>query len=159
MMRSLFSQLIPVPKFELGFTTCEAIASSLPQLARVELADKALGVHKVSSRTSHNVVCPAPPGNAALTLADELANPIPSAAWEAFYPISSCNPSSSLPGGFGFYLAGPPDFAKRLETAKEAVFSYRMMLDDDWEWVKGGKLPGICAFFTFPKSDPMVICV
>ena len=54
------------------------------------------------------------------------------------------NPSGSIPGGFGPYLSGPTAFAKRLETAKEAIFSYRLMLQKDWEWVKGGKLPGIC---------------
>ena len=152
MTRSLFSQLVPIPKFELGFTTCEAIASPLTRLVHVELADKPLGVHKVSSRTPHKVVCPAPPKNAGLALADDLPNPIPSAAWEAFYPLGSCNPSSAVPGGFGFYLAGPPDFAKRLETATEAAFSYRMMLDEDWEWVKGGKLPGVCASSHFSRT-------
>jgi predicted Zn-dependent protease with MMP-like domain len=28
----------------------------------------------------------------------------------------------------------------------EAIFSYRMMLQDEWEWVKGGKIPGVCEF-------------
>jgi hypothetical protein len=47
----------------------------------------------------------------------------------------------------GFYLAGPKEIASLLDQgAKEAVFGYRVMFEKGWEWVKGGKLPGMCAY-------------
>jgi len=60
-----------------------------------------------------------------------------------FFPEGSINPSGTIPGGFGFYLSGPSNFAKRLESATEALFSYRVMFEEGWEWMKGGKLPGL----------------
>ena len=71
--------------------------------------------------------------------------PPPKTAWEAFYAKGSISPKTEKPGGMGFYLSGPPDFAKVLDKgATEAMFSYRVMFQHDWEWVKGGKLPGTC---------------
>jgi len=126
------SHLIPRSDFITGFTTCELIDH--PKIENVILDDRQLGLHKVSSGTTHHVVqFPTSPD----------VTGVPKTAWEAFYPQGSVNPSGEIPGGFGFYLAGPSAFAKRLEIASEAMFSYRMMLQEDWEWVKGGKLPGI----------------
>ncbi|KAJ2917708.1 hypothetical protein MD484_g2720, partial [Candolleomyces efflorescens] len=129
------SPLLPVVDFEFGFTT--SLCLNDERLLRCELADKALGVHKVSSKTTHHVVKPPEPRSAR-----DFQNQ-PRLAWEAFYPEGSINPSAPIPGGFGFYLSGPPEFQERLAVAKEAVFSYRMMLQQDWEWVRGGKLPGL----------------
>lgn len=131
------SPLLPVEDFEFGFTTSLCLDDD--RLLRCELADKALGVHKVSSKTTHHVVKPPEPRSARDFQSQ------PRLAWEALYPEGSINPSAPIPGGFGFYLSGPPgEFQQRLAAAKEAVFSYRMMLQQDWEWVKGGKLPGLC---------------
>jgi hypothetical protein len=48
----------------------------------------------------------------------------------------------------GFYLGGPKEIEASLEqSATEAVFGYRVMFENGWDWVKGGKLPGICAQF------------
>ncbi|TFK65183.1 hypothetical protein BDN72DRAFT_845832 [Pluteus cervinus] len=70
--------------------------------------------------------------------------PLPKEAWEAFYPKGSINPNAPLPGGFSFYLSGPTAFANALsDGATEVILSYRVMLETEWEWVKGGKLPGI----------------
>ena len=121
--------------FEFGFTTCKHIQHTKIQL--FELDDHQLGVHKVSSRTTHKVV--QPPFSTIVNLG---CLPAPETAWEAFYPEGSINPSADIPGGFSFYLSGPQEFADRLETASEVVMSYRMMLQDGWEWKKGGKLPG-----------------
>ena len=127
-----FSHLIPINEFVSGFTTSTHIHHE--KLQHVTLADKELGVHKVTNGTTHSLLKPppTPTSNA------------PSSAWEAVYPKGSINPSAPIPGGFGFYLLGPTTFAERLETASEVIFSYRMMLQDEWEWVKGGKLPGVC---------------
>jgi hypothetical protein len=126
------SHLIPVSEFVSGFTTSTHIYHE--KLQHITLADKELGVHKVTSSTMHRLVKPPPTST----------SNAPSSAWEAVYPKGSINPSAPIPGGFGFYLSGPTMFAKRLETASEVIFSYRMMLQDGWEWVKGGKLPGVC---------------
>ena len=125
--------------FEFGFTTCKHIQH--PKIQLFKLDDHQLGVHKVSSRTTHKVVQPPNPISANV---EDL--PSPETAWEAFYPEGSTNPSADISGGFSFYLSGPQEFADRLETASEVVMSYRMMLQDGWEWKKGGKLPGVCKY-------------
>jgi hypothetical protein len=127
--------MLPIPHYKSGFTTCDALKAS--NLIHVPLEDKALGIHRISSRTTHKVVSPPSPRSKAWSP--------PTQAWEAFYPKGSINPKSNLPGGFGFYLSGPTSFSSLLEKgAKEVVMSYRMMLAEDWEWVRGGKLPGVC---------------
>lgn len=185
-MPSPNSHLIPVPSFQYGFTSNPLIKmysegeGISPRLAYVNLTDKALGAHKVSSRTSHELVSPPSPDTKSSAIDSEaisedvsstahststwksalshptclsitLSLPPPSTAWEALYPKGSINPSAEIPGGFGFYLAGTKDFSDLLEgpgqgqpSATEVVMSYRMMLERDWEWAKGGKLPGIC---------------
>ncbi|KAF8161650.1 polysaccharide lyase family 14 protein [Crassisporium funariophilum] len=134
-----FSHLLPIAAFQSGFTTCCHIQHE--RIQNVVLNDQSLGVHKITSRTTHKLV--QPPATA-ISKHDHV--PSPDFAWEAFYPAGSINPSAEIPGGFGFYLSGPPSFAAGLETAKEVVLSYRMMLQTGWEWVKGGKLPGVCKF-------------
>ncbi|KIJ66172.1 polysaccharide lyase family 14 protein [Hydnomerulius pinastri MD-312] len=133
---SVSDPLFPIQSFKLGFTTCHT-APAIPHLSTVPLDDAALGIHKNTGKLKHDVVRPPPPIRPA-------PHPEPERAWEARYFQGSCSPKTEIPGGLGFYLAGPKDLAKALEGgAKEAVFSYRMMLDKDWEWVKGGKLPGM----------------
>ncbi|KAG6848783.1 hypothetical protein C0991_012502, partial [Blastosporella zonata] len=94
----------------------------------------------VSSRTTHHLVTPPNPIHES-----DYGQDAPQEAWEAFYPKGSINPNAEIPGGFGFYLTGPSEFAEKLaHGAREVVFGYRMMLQPGWEWVKGGKLPGVC---------------
>ena len=131
------SYLIPISEIITGFTTSSYVHHK--NLQHVPLADKELGVHKITSRTTHNLVKPPPASTSSA----------PTLAWEAVYPKGSINPSATIPGGFTFYLSGPTNFSQSLETASEAIFSYRMMLQDEWEWVKGGKLPGVCEFCNF----------
>lgn len=141
--------LIPIDSFQHGFTTCPDL--KLKNVSQFLLEDKQLAVHKITSRLPHNVVCPPPPVSSN-NCDDEL--PPPSLAWEAIYPKGSINPSAPIPGGFGFYLSGPPRFAQALQGgAMEAVMSYRMMLDQDWDFVKGGKLPGACGSCQFLRCN------
>lgn len=72
---------------------------------------------------------------------------IPEEAWEAFYPTGSINPNGAIKGGFGFYMKGPKAFEQALERkdAVEVICGYEVMFEDGFEWVKGGKLPGVCA--------------
>ncbi|KAH9481930.1 hypothetical protein JR316_0006460 [Psilocybe cubensis] len=128
-----FSHLVPTKEILCGFTTCSS--EPLPSNVQlISLDDTELGVHKISSSTTHEIVRPPKTDN---------ENKPPTFAWEALYPKNSINPSGPIPGGFGFYLSGPSAFAERLQFAKEAIFSYRMMLQGEWEWVKGGKFPGV----------------
>lgn len=121
-MKSIEIQFVPVSDYQDGFTT-----------------NSTLHVIKISSRLSHKFVLSPHPAYRGPEFTS------PTVAWEAFYPKGSINPSASIPGGFGFYLLGAEAFIKSLESgATEAVLSYRMMLQEGWEWVKGGKLPGIC---------------
>ena len=61
----------------------------------------------------------------------------------AHYPAGSYNPSGSPRGGFSFYAPGPASVD--LSTAKEATFSYSVLFPEGFAFVKGGKLPGLCA--------------
>ncbi|KAF7299826.1 hypothetical protein HMN09_00989300 [Mycena chlorophos] len=150
------SRLLPVPHYKSAFTTCTSLA--VPAVEHLPLDDASLGVHKISSRTHHPLVKPPAPATSKSTLADQTQSqePLdsdaasrsedPTLAWEAFYPKGSINPAGALPGGFGFFLGGPEEFAAKLTVqggATHVVLSYRMMLQEGWEWVKGGKLPGI----------------
>jgi hypothetical protein len=130
-MQDMKDLLFPIPhtRISCGFTTSTADAP--PAVEAVGLNDRELGVHKVTSRTPHDIV-------------EAPHTAIPS--YEAFYPKGSVNPAGPLPGGFGFYLGGPPAFSEALKHATEAVLSYSVMFESEWEWVKGGKLPGICAW-------------
>ena len=126
------------PRILTGFTTYPV--SDVPTLALVSLHDKELGVHRVTSSTTHSLAIPPipVPGGDATTQ-----------AWEAVFPEGSINPGNktSAHGGFGFYLRGPTQFAealKGLEGHAEVVFGYSVLFEEGFEFVKGGKLPGIC---------------
>lgn len=128
--------LFPTEKqLQNAWTTCSARIEK-PGVEVLLLDDRKLQVHKVTSSTSHHLV--SPPSGVGSTV------PNPNVAWEAFYPKGSINPQGPVPGGFGFYLAGPLGFQAGLKTANEVLFSYSVMLDKEWDFVKGGKLPGIC---------------
>lgn len=71
---------------------------------------------------------------------------------EGFYPEGSYNPSNTPRGGFSFYGAGPED--ADLTTAREATFAYTVLFPQGFDWVKGGKIPGFCAYaVAFPLSQ------
>ncbi|KAI0937873.1 hypothetical protein AcW1_003915 [Taiwanofungus camphoratus] len=129
------------PRILTGFTTAPPVRAPSP-IAIVPLSDHDLGVHKLSSRTRHPLAAPpapsAPPPD---------PDSSPAIAWEAAFPRGSLNPAnaSAPPGGFGFYLRGPPAFAAQLARAEEVLMGYAVMFEDGWAWGRGGKLPGICA--------------
>ena len=126
-----------------GFTTSPSLASSIPQISLVPLTDAALGVHKVTSHTTHSIVTPPPSA-----FPDSVQ--APTEAWEAFYPAGSINPGNKEAprGGFGFYLRGPKAFQDALKDGlpEEVMMSYAVMFEEGWAWQKGGKLPRVCAF-------------
>jgi hypothetical protein len=141
-MFSPLSHIFPISSFQLGFTTFSPIVEL--DIISVPLADSPLGVHKITRSLTHEVVRPPP---SLYPSSDD-----PQFAWEAKYPKGSCSPTTEIPGGLGFYLGGPKEIVSLLDQgAKEAAFGYRIMFEKGWDWVKGGKLPGICAY---PQSRP-----
>ncbi|KAG2073471.1 hypothetical protein BDR04DRAFT_1229992 [Suillus decipiens] len=60
------------------------------------------------------------------------------AALQLVYPAYSVNPSSKSPGGAEFY-ASPLN----LSNAKSVTMEYSVYFPADFDWVKGGKLPGL----------------
>ncbi|RPD58093.1 hypothetical protein L226DRAFT_546999 [Lentinus tigrinus ALCF2SS1-7] len=137
MSGTLFSP-IATSRISTGFTTCPTC--DVPSgIVRVALSDRELGVHRVTSSTTHALAVPPiqVPGGDASTF-----------AWEAVYSRGSINPGNKTcpPGGFGFYMRGPGQFSdalKRMGTREEVVLGYDVLFEDGFEWVKGGKLPGI----------------
>ena len=149
-MTTTHAVLFPVPTSShllTGFTTSPSI--TLPQIAHVDLSDRALGVHKAASRFSHHLVVP------------PRADDAHARAWEAVFRQGSIAPGNKdqPPGGFGFYMRGPEAFREFLSKSvvqQEVVMSYEVLFEDGWEWQKGGKLPGICTRFS-ASSLPVVV--
>lgn len=135
---SFFPPLDDDHTYEDAWTTSAFL--DLPSVQFMDISDNdALGVHRVNRQLTHCVVSlPSPPNG------DSRERK----AWEAFYPKGSANPRGEIPGGFGFYMHGPEAFAKRLasEDVVEMAIGYSVLFPRDWEWVKGGKLPGICEY-------------
>ena len=61
-----------------------------------------------------------------------------SAMLRLFYPKDSINPAGWPQGGSEFY-AVPLDVSK----ASDVTFEYKVFFPSDFDWVKGGKLPGL----------------
>jgi hypothetical protein len=61
-----------------------------------------------------------------------------SAMLQLFYPKDSVNPARWPQGGSEFYAA-PLDISK----ASNVTLEYKVFFPSDFEWVKGGKLPGL----------------
>jgi hypothetical protein len=57
---------------------------------------------------------------------------------QIFYPEDSVNPSSTPLGGSQIYFS-PFDFS----YATSVTLNYSVFFPDDFNWVKGGKLPGL----------------
>jgi hypothetical protein len=66
-------------------------------------------------------------------------------AMKAHYPAGSYNFQHKPLGGFSFYAPGPDHVD--LTTAKEATFGYSVYFPKGFDFVKGGKLPGLCESF------------
>ncbi|THH19197.1 hypothetical protein EW146_g1929 [Bondarzewia mesenterica] len=113
-------------------------ANNSGSISLTPISDTSLGVHKITQPKllTHNVVCFS--SSSDISHEGERRE-----AWEAIYPKGSINPAGEIKGGFGFYLSGPRTFAEQLRDAEEAIMGYEVMFEEGWEWMKGGKLPGI----------------
>ncbi|KAH9977425.1 hypothetical protein BJV74DRAFT_781262 [Russula compacta] len=73
---------------------------------------------------------------------------------QIFYPKDSVNPAGSPQGGSQFY-ASPLDITK----ARNVTLEYDVFFPSDFEWVKGGKLPGLYGGRTrCSGGDPALNC-
>ncbi|KXN90399.1 hypothetical protein AN958_04268 [Leucoagaricus sp. SymC.cos] len=72
---------------------------------------------------------------------------------KAHYPKGSYKPSADPCGGVSFYAPGPASVD--LSTAKEALFSYSVYFPSGFDFVKGGKLPGL---YGGDDADTAVSC-
>lgn len=75
---------------------------------------------------------------------------------QAYYPAGSYNFQHSPQGGFSFYAPGPSSV--NLEDAKEATFSYSVYFPHGFDFVKGGKMPGLCKCISPRKSLTAISC-
>jgi hypothetical protein len=73
---------------------------------------------------------------------------------QLFYPKDSINPAGRPQGGSEFYAA-PLDISK----ASNVTFEYEVFFPSDFDWVKGGKLPGLYGGHTgCSGGDPALDC-
>ncbi len=119
----LLKKLFPVAHTSSSWTTSTSSGDALP------LDDGTLGVNKLLSALSHNYVT-APDGKTSM---------------QAHYPEGSYTFGHQPEGGLSFYAKGPKNFD--LDNAKEVTFSYSVLFEDDFDFNKGGKLPGVCECF------------
>jgi hypothetical protein len=119
---SMASELYPVSATLEEWTTSESLENALP------INDDTFRSVGILSGTTRRVL-KAPDGVVSL---------------EGFYPAGSYNPTHTPRGGFSFYGPGPEDVD--LTTAREATFAYTILFSQGFDWVKGGKIPGICAY-------------
>ena len=120
-------RLFPVSQGTSSWSVSRAAADALP------LSDATFRPEKDITELSHNYV-DAPDGVQSM---------------QAHYPAGSYKPSASPRGGISFYAPGPADVD--LTTAKEATLSYSVLFPSGFEFVKGGKLPGLCEWLRFPR--------
>ena len=131
---SLARELYPVRPTVDDWTTSEIFDKALP------IDDESFRSVKIVANTTRRIP-EAPDGIVSL---------------EGFYPNGSFTFTHTPRGGFSFYAPGPEEVD--LTTAQEATFAYTILFPEGFDWVKGGKLPGFCAYalssFTFyPTTD------
>lgn len=119
---SVSNSLFPVSPQLSHWTTSTSISGALP------LADSTFRPHNQITALQHPYVN-APDGKLSM---------------QAYYPAGSYNFQNSPQGGFSFYAPGPASVD--LTTAKEVTFGYTAYFPAGFNFVKGGKVPGLCRF-------------
>lgn len=71
-----------------------------------------------------------------------ISAPDGSSALQASYPANTVKYSSSTGHGYSFYTLGAHNDVD-VTTATEVLFSYSVYFSDGFDFVKGGKLPGL----------------
>lgn len=119
---SITNILFPVTPQVKYWTTDASLPSPSP------LSDATFRPHSEITALSHDYVA-APDGKKSM---------------KAHYPKGSYTFTHDPQGGFSFYAPGPAGVD--LTTAKEATFGYDVYFPSGFNFVKGGKLPGLCTF-------------
>lgn len=129
---SLQECLFPTSEtYTAGFTTADGVQVS--GVTTVPLSDSALGVYKVASETTHQLVQQGGKN-----------------AWEAVYAQGSYSSGGDTKGGFSLYVNGTTEFANAVASGAYGVmFGYSVMFQKNFQWNMGGKLPGGCKFISF----------
>ena len=117
---TLNSPLFPISPQLSYWSTSTSIPGALP------LADSTFQPHNQITALAHPYVA-APDGELSM---------------QAFFPAGSYNFQNSPQGGFSFYASGPSSV--NLTTAKEATFGFTTYFPAGFDFVKGGKIPGLC---------------
>lgn len=120
---------IAVPMSRVSKETTKAI--SLPQPA--EFGTIALPLMNLTKQWPNNALWHILTDN----VGDKFMNILDGNTLKVTYPRGSYIPSSPEQGGFQFY-AQPKVF-----PASQITFSYKVMFPTNFNWVKGGKLPGL----------------
>ena len=95
--------------------------------------------HFSSGRDNLEVVAGVTPDAENAALADDPSTwTNASTMLQVFYPKDSINPARRPQGGSQFYAA-----PLNLQHALSVTFAYSVFFPSDFEWVKGGKLPGL----------------
>ncbi|CAL1703287.1 unnamed protein product [Somion occarium] len=117
---TLSSHLLPVSP-QLAYWTTSSISGA----AVSPLSDATFRPHNIITALPHDYVN-APDGKRSM---------------KAHFPKGSYTFSHSPQGGFSFYAPGPANVD--LTTAKEATFGYTAYFPSGFDFVKGGKVPGL----------------
>jgi len=116
--------------------------------------------HFASGKDNLDVVIGITPGLGDIVYADSEGSSLrtlwrnASAMLQLFYPKNSINPAGWPRGGSEFY-ATPLD----LSNASSVTLKYKVFFPSDFDWVKGGKLPGLYGGHTrCSGGDPALDC-
>jgi hypothetical protein len=112
--RTELSSLFPVQPIISSWTTSTAFPDTLP------LSDDTLKPFKFIKALSHNHTT-APDG---------------------VYSMKAHYPAGKPQGGFSFYTPGPD--LLDLTTTKEVTYAYSVLFQAGFDWVQGGRIPGLC---------------
>ncbi|KAI0818500.1 hypothetical protein BC629DRAFT_1278600 [Irpex lacteus] len=118
---SLSSPLFPVSPQLKYWTTSTSVSGATVS----PLSDATFRPHNQISALKHSYVN-APDGELSM---------------QAFFPAGSYNFQNSPQGGFSFYAPGPASVD--LTTAKEVTFGFTAYFPSGFNFVKGGKIPGL----------------
>jgi hypothetical protein len=124
--------LFPIPLRDSWTTLPSAPAGHGSEATVTPLDYDALGVGKKTKHVVYSTI--RAPGNV----------PQGSKAWPAFFPAGSYSPSAMPRGGLGMYIPGPVGHWWNNTAVTEVMFSYAVLFPDEFEPVRGGKLPGLC---------------
>lgn len=126
--RADLSNLFPVQPIISSWTTSKASDRALP------LSDDTLHPFKEIKELTHNYTN-APDGVYSM---------------KAHYPAGSYSFGGTPRGGFSFYAPGPASLD--LTKAKEVTYGYTVLFPKGFDFVKGGKIPGLCT------QTPLSVC-